>query len=205
MVKIIDYGMGNLASIKNMLKKIGARADITSNSGEIENAEKLILPGVGAFDNGMKNIKEKGLFEILNHKAMIDKIPVLGICLGMQLLTDKSEEGNLPGLGWIKGETVKFKFQKLHNGLKIPHMGWNEVWTNRKSELNHNIGDDPRFYFVHSYHVVCPDEDNVVLKTFYGYDFASAIQKENIYGVQFHPEKSHKYGMRLLSNFINIK
>jgi glutamine amidotransferase len=203
MVTIVDYGMGNLGSIFNMFKKIGVQSKITSNKSEIEKAEKILLPGVGSFDAAMNKINELDFKELLNYKALEEKIPVLGICLGMQLLTNSSEEGVLPGLGWIPAETLKFKFEKEQN-LKIPHMGWNLVKKNKDSKLTEDFIDETRFYFVHSYYVKCQNDSNSILKTTYGLTFDSAIQNENIYGAQFHPEKSHKFGMNLLKNFSKI-
>jgi imidazole glycerol-phosphate synthase subunit HisH len=201
MIAIINYGMGNLGSILNMLKKIGQQALITDSLSVIEKADKLLLPGVGSFDQAIKRIKENGFSEILNHKAMVEKVPVLGICLGMQLLTNGSEEGILPGLAWIDADTIRFP---RNNGLKVPHMGWNLVKPSTTSPLTKNLPEESRFYFVHSYYVKVAREENSILKTEYGIQFDAAIQKENIYGAQFHPEKSHKFGMQLLKNFAEI-
>lgn len=202
MIVIINYGMGNIGSIANMLKKIGIEAIISSSISDIEKADKIILPGVGAFDNGIKNLNELGLVPVLHEKVINDKTPILGICLGMQLFTKTSEEGTLPGLGWFDAQTVKFKFNETHKHLKIPHMGWNTVSINKQSALFNDMILEPRFYFVHSYHVVCNDTGDILTKTMHGYEFASAIQRNNIIGVQFHPEKSHKFGMMLLKNFV---
>jgi glutamine amidotransferase len=202
MIAIIDYGMGNLGSIANMLKKIGAKAVITSEAATIDAAEKLILPGVGAFDNGMKNLNDLGLIPLLNTKVLKQKTPVLGVCLGMQLITKSSEEGTLPGLGWVEAKTVKFEFNGKPHNLKIPHMGWNFMDLKQDNSILADMYESPRFYFVHSYHVVCQDQKDVLATTDYGYEFASAIAKENIIGMQFHPEKSHKFGMRLFKNFV---
>jgi glutamine amidotransferase len=204
MVTIVDYGIGNLGSIQNMLKRIGVESKITSDINEISEAEKLILPGVGAFDNGVSKLNEYGLVDVLNRKALEDKIPVLGICLGMQLMTEKSEEGKLNGLGWIKGKTVRFKFEGENSKLKIPHMGWNTINIKGESPILRNLYPDSRFYFVHSFHVELDSEPDSLCLTNYGYDFVSFFQFANIIGVQFHPEKSHKYGMKLLKNFITI-
>lgn len=203
MITIVDYGMGNLGSIFNMFKKIGVQSKITSDKNEIEKATKVLLPGVGSFDAAMSKIKELDFQSLLNYKALEEKIPILGICLGMQLLTNSSEEGTLPGLGWIPAETLKFKLDANQN-LKIPHMGWNMVQKNRASKLIDNFEEEARFYFVHSYYVKCQNDANSILKTNYGLTFDSAIQKDNIYGAQFHPEKSHKFGMTLLKNFSEI-
>ena len=186
-----------------MLKKIGVKSKITFDFRDIECAEKIIIPGVGAFDNAMKKIKEYGIIPLLNHKVNQDKTPVLGICLGMQILARKSEEGRLPGLGWIDAEVRKFKFGNNERfNLKIPHMGWNELMVKKPDPLFDGLDDESRFYFVHSYHMICNNEDNVLAVTEYGYNFESVVVKDNIIGVQFHPEKSHKFGMKLLKNFI---
>ncbi|MGB0383231.1 MAG: imidazole glycerol phosphate synthase subunit HisH [Ardenticatenaceae bacterium] len=202
MIVIIDYGMGNLGSIANMLKKVGVKGIISSDISVIEQADKLILPGVGAFDNGMKKLAELGMIDLLNAKVIQEKTPVLGLCLGMQLLTRKSEEGNLPGLGWLEGETIRFNFEANEQRLKVPHMGWNYIHVKQQSKLFADMPEESRFYFVHSYHLVGLDQQNVLATTFYGYEFPSIVMKENIMGAQFHPEKSHKFGLRLLKNFV---
>ncbi|MFC2097391.1 imidazole glycerol phosphate synthase subunit HisH [Bacteroidota bacterium] len=201
MIYIVDYGMGNLGSVKNMLRYISVESKITNNPEDIKNANKIILPGVGSFDMAMKRIEESGFREVLDKKALKEKVPLLGICLGMQLLTNGSEEGKLSGLGWIPANTVRFP---RDNGLKVPHMGWNLVEQSYSSQLTYGLPEVCRYYFVHSYYVRVENETNSILKTNYGIDFDSAIQKENIYGVQFHPEKSHKFGMQLLKNFSTI-
>lgn len=204
MITIIDYGLGNLGSILNMFKKVGAQAQISSDLDEIEKADKLLLPGVGAFDNGMKQLKERGMIDLLNWKALDQKVPVLGICLGMQLLGKSSEEGLEPGLGWIDAHTVKFRFTGENAVLKVPHMGWNLTKERKASPLLKEMYDEPRFYFVHSYHFVCEHPQDELYRSNYGISFVSGVQKDNIMGVQFHPEKSHKFGMRLFSNFASI-
>lgn len=201
MITIVDYGLGNLGSILNMFKRIGVEAKITSNSKEIAEADKILLPGVGAFDNAMTRINESGLKEVLNTKAKVDKVPILGICLGMQLLTRGSEEGVLSGLGWIDADTIKFP---VIEGLKVPHMGWNLVTPSTPSKLTQSLPEESRFYFVHSYYVKVDKQENSILKANYGIEFDAAIQNDNIYGAQFHPEKSHKFGMQLLKNFSEI-
>ncbi len=204
MIILIDYGMGNLGSILNMLKKVGAQAKVSSDVQEIADAEKLILPGVGAFDTGMQRLAELGLIDVLNEKVLQRKTPTLGVCLGMQLLMKCSAEGSLPGLGWIDGETIHFQFDPRETHLKIPHMGWNTVTIQNPGALFKDLGPDARFYFVHSFHVVCNDPQDVVALTHHGYDFASAVQRDNIMGVQFHPEKSHKFGMKIYKNFVEL-
>ncbi|HUR10516.1 MAG TPA: imidazole glycerol phosphate synthase subunit HisH [Flavitalea sp.] len=202
MITIVDYGVGNLASIKNILKKIGAESVISADESVIAAADKLILPGVGAFDTCAEKLQQSGLQDILNKKALHEKIPVLGVCVGMQLLTDGSEEGKLPGLGWIRGRIVRFRQEDMPAGYKIPHMGWTEVELNKPSGLFKDMYEEPRFYFVHSYYPVPQEEKNVLLYAQYGKRFAAGMEQENIMGVQFHPEKSHKFGMKLLHNFV---
>lgn len=202
MVTIIDYKTGNIGSIQNMLKKIGETSVITSRKEEIADATKLILPGVGAFDTGMKNLKDLDLIDILNQKVLTDKIPVLGICLGLQLLSNRSEEGILPGLGWVNSETLRFKFVNTSE-YKIPHMGWNFISIKKESRLFDGMYPEARFYFVHSYFLSVSDPKDILASTFYESEFSSAVEKGNISGVQFHPEKSHKFGMRLLKNFVD--
>ncbi len=206
MITIVDYGMGNLGSIANMFKKIGVPSCITGDVDQIAAAEKILLPGVGAFDTAMARINDSGLLPLLNHKALEEKIPVLGICLGMQLLTSSSEEGQLPGLGWIPATTLAFKSRIDTARFKVPHMGWNIVEKHTSSPLTMGFEgfDEMRFYFVHSYFVQCVDECNSILRSTHGLTFDSAIQKDNIFGAQFHPEKSHKFGMKLLGNFAGL-
>ena len=203
MITIIDYGMGNLGSISNMFKRIGVESEVTSDKEKIAAAKKILLPGVGAFDAAMERINEGGFREILDRKALLEKVPVFGICLGMQLLTNSSEEGKIPGLGWIPAKTTRFTFSP-DTKLKVPHMGWNRVNEKNPSLLIKDLPPEPRFYFVHSYYVIAEDEKHVLTTTTHGVEFNSIIQKENIFGAQFHPEKSHKFGMRLLENFARI-
>ena len=193
--------MGNIGSLENMIKKAGGESIVTSDIKEIEKATKLLLPGVGAFDNGMKNLKELNLINILNEKVLKDKVPILGICLGMQLFTKSSEEGILLGLSWVDARTVKFGFE--NNNLKIPHMGWNSIDVKKESKLFNEL-INPEFYFVHSYHLVCNNEKDILATTNYGYDFISSIEKDNICGLQFHPEKSLKYGLKVIENFVKL-
>jgi glutamine amidotransferase len=201
---IVDYGMGNLGSIQNMLKKVGSKALISSDKSVIESADKLILPGVGAFDHAIRNLKNLGLADVLDEKVLKEKTPILGICLGMQVITRKSEEGTMPGLGWLDAETLRFRFDG-NTQLKIPHMGWNTIDVKQDAQLFRGMFPEPRFYFVHSFYVKCMDEKNVLATTRHGIDFASSVVKENIYGVQFHPEKSHKFGKKVLRNFVEMK
>ncbi len=203
MITIIDYKAGNVRSIQNMLKKIGTKSIISDKIEDIEKADKLILPGVGNFDYGMGQLEKSELIPILNKKVLQDKTPILGICLGVQLFTKGSEEGQKPGLGWFNAETVSFDKTKLPESYKIPHMGWNEISYNQKSKLFQNLHETPpRFYFVHSYHLKANNKQDILAKTTYGYEYTVGLEKENIIGVQFHPEKSHKFGMQVLRNFI---
>lgn len=202
MITIVNYGVGNLSSIKNMLSKIGVASQISAHADEIRDADKVILPGVGAFDHCMRMFNASGLRETVTAKALDEKVPVLGICVGLQMLGESSEEGTEPGLGWIKGRCVRFR-QQLLGTLKIPHMGWTEVRASRPSSLMEGYMEEPRFYFVHSYHLELTNEADELLTAAYGYDFTAAARRDNITGVQFHPEKSHKFGMKLLENFAN--
>jgi imidazole glycerol-phosphate synthase subunit HisH len=204
MIVIVNYGLGNLGSIKNMLRKIGVDSEISSEISTIKNATKLILPGVGSFDHGMKNLIDLGLVEVLNQKVLVEKTPILGICLGMQLMTKRSDEGSLAGLGWFDAETLKFQSPKGGKKYSIPHMGWEYVQQKKESKLLQNMYDHPKFYFVHSYFVHCKAIQDQLVNTDYIHNFDSGIENENILGVQFHPEKSHKYGMKLFENFINL-
>jgi len=203
MIVIVNYGLGNLGSIRNMFKKIGVESIISSEPSQIINASKLVLPGVGNFGKGMYELEKSGLKDLLTQKVINNKTPILGICLGMQLMTDDSEESGSKGLGWIPARTLKFNFDSLD--LKVPHMGWNTVQVSNDNPLIENSEEEIRYYFVHSYYVKVSDEIHSLAKTNYGITFDSAIQKDNIYGVQFHPEKSHKYGMNLLRNFSKIQ
>jgi imidazole glycerol-phosphate synthase subunit HisH len=204
-VTIIDYGMGNLGSIANMLKQLGVQAMVSADPAQIEQADRLILAGVGAFDAGMQRLKDMGLIPSLEHKVLDDETPFLGICLGMQLLTRCSEEGQLPGLGWIEAETVKFRFEAQATKLRVPHMGWNEIEPRTEHPLLANLGAEPRFYFVHSYYARCFDANDVLATTEYGLPFHSIIGRGNVLGTQFHPEKSHHYGKKILENFVGWK
>jgi imidazole glycerol-phosphate synthase subunit HisH len=206
LVGVIDYGLGNSGSIINMLKKIGVNNLMASTPNDIEKCSHLILPGVGSYDNGVKKLKQRGLDEHILHAVNNNQTKLLGICLGMQLLLNGSEEGVLDGLGIIKGYCKKFNFENVHikGKIRIPHMGWNEVEFNPGELLFNNYNETPKYYFVHSFHAHCLNNDNIIGKTEYGYKFNSSIRKENVWGVQFHPEKSHRFGMQLLQNFVNL-
>jgi glutamine amidotransferase len=201
LITIVDYQMGNVGSILNMLKYLGHAARISSRPEDIRTASKLILPGVGAFDTGIKNLREHGLRDALDDAVLGKGIPVLGICLGMQLLSQSSEEGRERGLGWIAAQTVRFHFDSAAAELKVPHMGWNLVHPCRTDSLLGGLESDPRFYFVHSFHLVCDRRDDELAHTTHGYEFVSVVRRGHIQGTQFHPEKSHRFGMKLLGNF----
>lgn len=202
MVYIVNYGIGNLGSVRNMFRKIGVDTEFATNSEQILKAKKIILPGVGAFDSCMRALTSSGMLEALTEQVILKNTPILGICVGYQMLTKKSEEGVLPGLGWLDAETVKFV--DMNNKLKIPHMGWNYISPETEHPLNKVFmegREKPRAYFVHSYYVKPVVEQDVILSTNYIHKFASGMAKNNIMGVQFHPEKSHKYGMQLFKSF----
>jgi glutamine amidotransferase len=199
MIKIIDYGMGNVGSIGNMLLRLGGRFQIVDNPEGLRGASLVILPGVGSFDNAMSKLRVLGFVSAVEDYLQIENVKLLGICLGMQLLFEKSEEGAEEGLKLIPGEVIKF-FPTSDN-VKIPHMGWNHVKQVRNGTLLDGVLEDSRFYFVHSYHVACNDQW-VIGKTAHGYTFPSVVCKGNVYGVQFHPEKSHRYGLALLRSFV---
>ncbi len=200
MITIIDYGLGNLGSIQNMLRKIGVASELTSKKEAIEAAKKLILPGVGAFDNGIGNLEKLGLIKLLDRQIREQGVPILGICLGAQLMTRRSEEGKLPGLGWIEADTIRFFSRIPAPGMKVPHMGWNDLDIKKSSPLFAE-NTEQRFYFVHSYHFLCDHPEDPLASAHYGYDFTAAFSRGNVFGVQFHPEKSHKFGMELLRRF----
>jgi len=202
-VVIVDFGMGNLRSIGNKIKKLRIPYEITSDTKLIEMADKLILPGVGHFKTALQNLKSLNLFDILNKKVLFDRVPIFGICLGVQLFCNYSEEGNIEGFGWIDAEVVRFKIKdKLK--YKIPHIGWNNVNVVNSNSLDKFINEEDKFYFVHSYHINCIDKSVIWMTTNYEYEFVSAIHKDNIYGTQFHPEKSHDIGMELLKKFAEL-
>lgn len=200
MLVIVNYGVGNLTSILNMHKRIGVEACVSGDKSVIAKADKLLLPGVGHFDACMKNFNASGLRSIVEERIVQDKIPTLGICVGAQMLTRGSEEGTEKGLALVMADTVRFRFPEgdVH---KVPHMGWTDLNPVRLSPLWDNLPDEPRFYFAHSYHFRFDNNEVVIGSCHYGYEFPCAFQKENVYALQFHPEKSHRYGMKVLENF----
>ena len=204
MISIVDCGMGNLGSVRNMLKYVGVASEIVRSPEQLAAAEKIILPGVGHWQHGAEILAGSGLMEGLIERVIHQRVPVLGICLGMQLLFEGSEEGSAPGLAWIPGKVVKFDDQLIEKGLRVPHMGWNRVFPRKSDSLTRALPDEPRFYFVHSYHAKCTNPEDILLVCRYGYEFVCAVNRENIWGVQFHPEKSHKFGMSLMKNFVEL-
>lgn len=204
MIAIVDYGVGNLRSIAYKLHRIGCDSvEISSDTNCIKKATKLILPGVGAFSTAMESLNRRGITPLLQDMVVREKVPILGICLGLQLMTRRSDEGNVSGFGWLDAVTLSLRTYAV--GVKVPHMGWNTVERKRESPLMNDVPSDSEFYFVHSYFVSCSDPDAVVGSSICGCEFASVIQKGNIFGTQFHPEKSHSYGVTILKNFAEYK
>ncbi len=203
MVVVVDYGAGNIGSVLNMIKRVGGKAIATSQPAVLRSAQKILLPGVGSFDNAMQKLEQLELVQPLLDCAS-DGVPLFGICLGMQLLSNQSEEGQISGLGLIPGTVRRFSFDNHQPSLKIPHMGWNQVISSKKHSLTNGLESGSRFYFVHSYHYECENPEDELLKTNYGYEFTSGVQRGNVMGVQFHPEKSHRFGIQLFNNFINL-
>ena len=202
MITIVDYSLGNLGSLSNMIRRVGGECRISSGAEDIDTAECLLLPGVGSFDEAVRNLQERGYFGLLQQKALEDGIPVLGICLGMQLMTKGSEEGNSPGLGLVDAEARRIR-PGSDKALKVPHMGWNSLSVQKPSQL-FSADEEQRFYFVHSYSVSCANQDDVLATTRYGTEFVSAFERATIVGLQFHPEKSHRYGMNFFSRFLGM-
>lgn len=202
MIVIVDYGVGNVGSVHNMLRKIGAKARVSGSAADVSAADKLILPGIGHFGRGMGKLKDTGLIPVLEEHALVRRKPVLGICLGMQMMTRGSQESETPGLGWVDATTQRFAGTP---DLRVPHMGWNVVRPRNGSRLFDTQASEPeRFYFVHSYYVRTKDPQHVAADCLYGTEFAASFEVGNLYGVQFHPEKSHLFGMALLSRFVAL-
>jgi glutamine amidotransferase len=204
MISLIDYGVGNINAFLNIFKQLGIEATKIKKFNEISKATKLILPGVGSFDDAMSRLNNSGMREALDEAVIHKKIPVIGICVGMQMLAESSEEGLMSGLGWIKGNVKRFEAGKIPYKTKYPHMGWNDLKIKRSSRLLEELDNRSRFYFLHSYYFECSDQDNIIATTDYGIEFASVIGKDNIFGIQCHPEKSHLFGIKLLENFAKI-
>lgn len=199
-IAIVNYKTCNCASIENMVKRINKNVIVANSADDFDGCTHIILPGVGSFDSGMKNIEELGFLPALNSAVLEEKKPILGICLGMQLMLNESEEGERKGLGWVNGVLKKID---VTSGVRVPHMGWNNVVAVKDSEIM-EMGNESRFYFAHSYFMQLSNPDDVLFQTMYGKVFPSGFQAGNIYGVQFHPEKSHKFGMNLIQKFIGV-
>ena len=201
-IVIVDYGMGNIHSVARKIKLLGFEYCVSARVEDVLSADRIILPGVGHFGKAMQNLKELNLIESLNEAVLIKKTPILGICLGMQLMARSSEEGNSIGLGWFDAEVVPFTVSDTFK-FKVPHTGWNSIQKQKESSINKGLSDEESFYFVHSFHFLCTEKLDILHTTTYDYEFTSAIEKENILGVQYHPEKSHEAGLTLLKNFIS--
>lgn len=204
MITIINYGSGNISAIGNIYDRLRIPYKVADQPEEVVGAEKIILPGVGAFDETISMLDESGFRSVLDNEVLKNKVPVLGICVGMQILAKKSEEGTFSGLGWINGEVKKIDKAILTQKPKIPHLGWNSIEITRNNLLFEGVDKDEGFYFLHSYYFECAEDRDVLSTTFYGKSFASSVNNNNIYGVQFHPEKSHHNGVKLLQNFAKL-
>lgn len=203
MIVVVDCGISNVRSVVKMVSKAGGSVEATSQPDRIRLADKLILPGVGSFARAVSNLNDLNLVDVLAEAALERRIPVLGLCLGMQLFTRTSEEGGGRGFGWLPAETRRFQFDR-ESPLKVPHMGWNEVTPAKPDPLLQSLPPEPRFYFVHSYYVHCDDPDDVLLWSTHGQRFAAGVRRANLWGMQFHPEKSHKYGLALIRSFVDV-
>lgn len=202
MITVIDYGLGNLGSIRNMLRKIGLPSVIATTPEAVAQATRIILPGVGSFDTGIRNLRESGMIDVLKAKALEERLPVLGICLGAQLMTRSSEEGSEPGLAWFAAEARRMVFDEIPGKWPLPNIGWRDVSPVNGFRMLEGLGQDARFYFVHSYYLVADDPGLVSMTTCYGFEYACGLHDKNLYSAQFHPEKSHKFGMQFLRNFV---
>ncbi len=203
MIAIIDYGSGNINAFANVFKRLNLTARIARTKEDLADASHIVLPGVGAFDHVMASFNKSGLRDVVERKVFENNSKVIGICAGMQILANSSDEGKEKGLGWIDGQVKLFDTQKIKYKTKLPHMGWNEI-SHNGNPLFHNIEEKARYYFVHSYYFECNDQINSIASTNYGYNFTCAVNKANVFGVQFHPEKSHQNGQQLLKNFANL-
>lgn len=204
MIAIVDYGSGNIQAIKNIYKRLNIACEFVSDPAELLKAERIILPGVGAFDESMRQLAESGMQAALNECVLERKVPVLGVCVGMQIMAVRSDEGELPGLGWFDASVCKFDANNIQHKPKIPHMGWNSVQAARQHGIFQNVVGEDGFYFLHSYYFDCNDAADVLATTKYGHQFSCAVNKGNIYGFQFHPEKSHQNGINLFKNFAEV-
>lgn len=204
MIGIIDYGSGNIYAIANLYKRLNLEYILTNDHNELKKADKLILPGVGAFDETMQMLNNSGLKNLLDELVLVKKVPIMGVCVGMQIMANSSEEGDLEGFGWIKGHVKKIDKNALYSKPHLPHMGWNEIHVKETSPLFNDIDTERGFYFLHSYYFSCKDESDSLATTHYGSHFSCVVNHENVYGVQFHPEKSHSNGIQIFKNFANL-
>jgi glutamine amidotransferase len=204
MITIIDYGLGNIQAFVNVYKRLHIPVSVAKSIEELDGATKLILPGVGAFDHAMKTLNTSGMRQALDDLVINQKVPVIGICVGMQMLAESSDEGELSGLGWIPGRVRNFGSVESLKNLPLPHMGWNDVTPVSGCPLFRNFEDNPRFYFLHSYYFECYQQQHISATASYGLDFSCAVSTDTVFGVQFHPEKSHHYGVALLKNFAEL-
>ena len=204
MITILDYGLGNIRAFTNVYKRLNIETKIARSSQDLSDASKIILPGVGSFDHAMALLNNSGMREELDEQVLNNKIPVMGICLGMQIMAKSSDEGKMSGLGWLNGDVKLFDAETIPHVTRLPHMGWNSIKPNVNSKILENLSSDSRFYFLHSYYFRCERDENILTTTEYGISFASAVYSDNIYGIQYHPEKSHSSGIQLLKNFANL-
>lgn len=204
MIAIIDYGVGNIRAFDNIYRQLDIPIKIARKVDDLTDVNKIILPGVGAFDHALEQLEQSGMRQRLDELVIQNKVPVVGICVGMQMLAHLSDEGKLPGLGWIDASVKKFDVSKINYSTHLPHMGWNDVNPVKENRLFKGLENNSKFYFLHSYYFHCNDPLDTIATTDYGIEFSCAVNKNNIYGVQFHPEKSHQYGIRLLNNFAKL-
>lgn len=204
MITIVDYGLGNIKAFVNVYERLNIPIKIAKTKYDLNDASKIIIPGVGAFDYAMEQLNKSGMRDELENKVIRDIVPVIGICVGMQILAKSSEEGKLPGLGWVDGKVLKFDINNIPYKTRLPHMGWNNINPIAESTLLKGFNNESRFYFLHSYYFVCNNQQDIISTTQYGIDFSSAINHNNIFGIQFHPEKSHSNGVSLLNNFAKL-
>lgn len=204
MITIVDYGLGNVLAFANMYKRMNIEFTIATTAADLIETKRIILPGVGSFDHAMIQLNKSGMRETLDKLVLVEKVPFIGICVGMQMLAKSSDEGELPGLGWINGVVKKFDISKFDQKTHLPHMGWNDIYPQKSCKILSGLEQDARFYFLHSFYFECKDEKDVLATSFYGESFSCLVNSGNIYGVQFHPEKSHHYGSQLLKNFSEL-
>jgi glutamine amidotransferase len=204
MIAVINYGVGNINAFLNIYQKLNIKVSVVQSPSDFNNITHLILPGVGNFDYAMLKFKNSGIFDLVEKMVLLKKVPILGVCVGMQMLANNSEEGTESGLGWISGQVIKFNANNINLTTPLPHMGWNDITITKANKILLNLHNKPKFYFLHSYFFNCTNIENSISDTSYSEKFTSAINYENIYGVQFHPEKSHEAGIQLLKNFSQI-